>query len=39
MKDYLKYLIIVSLLIYASDHNVLVCNCFKKIKKEIKNEI
>lgn len=36
---YLRYLIIVLLLIMASDHNVLICKNIKKIKKEIKNEI
>lgn len=36
---YLRYLIIVLLLIAASDQNVLICKNIKKIKKEIKNEI
>lgn len=36
---YLRYLIIVLLLIMASDQNVLICKNIKKIKKEFKNEI
>lgn len=39
MTNYIKYLIIVLLLIMVSDHNVLNCKNIKKIKKEIKNEI
>jgi hypothetical protein len=35
---YLRYLIIVLLLIAASDHNVLTCKSMKKIKKEFINE-
>lgn len=36
---YLRYLIIVLLLIATSDQNVLICKNIKKIKKEFKNEI
>lgn len=39
MTNYIKYLVIILLLIMASDHNVLICKNIKKIKKEFKNEI
>lgn len=39
MSNYVKYLVIVLLLIMVSDHNILNCKNIKKIKKEIKNEI
>lgn len=39
MSNYIKYLIIVLLLIMASDHNFLSCKFLKKVKKEIINEI
>jgi hypothetical protein len=38
MNNYLKYLLIVLLLIIASDHNFLTCKFVKKIKKEFINE-
>jgi hypothetical protein len=39
MNNYFKYLIIILLLIIASDHNFLNCKFLKKVKKEIINEI
>jgi len=39
MSNYIKYLIIVLLLIMASDHNFLNCKFLKIVKKEIINGI
>lgn len=39
MNIYIRYFILIIIIILISDKNIFTCKNFKKIKKEIKNEI